>query len=172
MADVEPLVSFLATNTFPFHRRPRVTDEQAREVVLGRRFWSDDSVGIWVEADGERIGVAVVDDLEDVTDGGSPVFDLRFAEARRGRGLGVPVLRALTELVFTRWPDVTRFEGHTREDNLAMRSTFRRAGWVKEGLHRDAWPVAGAPPKSSVAYAMLRRDWQSGTTTPVVWDDL
>ena len=87
--------------------------------MLGGRFWSDDSVGFWVEADGERIGVAVVDDLEDVTDGGSPVFDLRLVEARRGRGLGVPVLRALTELVFTRWPDVTRFEGH------AARTTWR-----------------------------------------------
>ena len=165
-------MSFLATNSSPFHRRPQLTEEQARKVVLGGRFWSADSLGYWVEADGERIGVAVVDDVTDVTEGGSPVFDLCLGEARRGRGVGVPVLSALTDLVFTRWPAVTRFEGHTREDNLAMRSTFRSAGWVKEGLHRDAWPVDGAPPKSSVAYAVLRRDWRSGTTTRVVWDDL
>ena len=100
------------------------------------------------------------------------MFDLRLAAAHRGRGLGESVLRALTDLVFTRWLDLTRFEGHTREDNLAMRATFRRAGWAKEAYHRDGWPVDGAEPMSSVAYAVLRRDWESGTTTPVVWDDL
>jgi hypothetical protein len=139
--DVEPLVEFLAANTFPFHRGPRLTLQQAREVVGAGRFWSGDSVGWWVRADGERIGVAVIDDLEDVADGGNPIFEVRF-------------------------------EGHTRDDNLAMRSTLRRAGWVKEAFHRDAWPVDGGPPRSSVAYAVLRRDWRSGTTTPVVWDDL
>jgi RimJ/RimL family protein N-acetyltransferase len=171
-ADVEALVDFLAANSFPYHRVARTTREQAREVVVGGRLWSADSVGFWVEADGTHIGIAVIDDLTDVADGGNPVFDLRLAEAQRGRGLGVPVLRALTDLVFTRWPDVSRVEGHTREDNAAMRATFRRAGWVKEAFHRDAWPVDGATPKASVAYAVLRRDWISGTTTPVPWDDL
>jgi RimJ/RimL family protein N-acetyltransferase len=114
----------------------------------------------------------VIDDLGDIPSGGNPVFDLRFAEAHRGRRLGVPVLRGLTELVFARWPDVSRFEGHTREDNLAMRATFRRAGWVKEAYHRDGWTVDGAGRLASVGYAVLRRDWESGTTTPVVWDDL
>jgi len=83
---------------------------------------------------------------------------------------GTPVLIGLTDLVFARWPNVTRFEGHTRDDNLAMRATFRGAAWFKEAFHRDAWPVDGATPKSSVAYAVLRRDWETGTTTPIVWD--
>jgi RimJ/RimL family protein N-acetyltransferase len=165
-------VSFLAANTFPFHRRPRLTQEQAREAVLGGRFWSDDSLGVWVHADGACIGIAVIDDLADVAGGGNPVFDVRLAEAHRGRGFGVPVLRALTELVFARWPQVTRFEGHTREDNLPMRATFRDAGWVKEAFNRDGWPVDGASPKSSVAYAVLRRDWESGSITPILWDDV
>jgi RimJ/RimL family protein N-acetyltransferase len=171
-ADVEPLVAFLVANTFPFHGRPRTTEEQAREAVLAGRFWSDDSLGLWIDADGKRIGIAVIDDLADVAAGGNPVFDLRLAEAFRGRGLGVPVLQGLTDLVFARWPNVSRFEGHTREDNLAMRATFRGAGWVKEAFYRDGWPVDGGPPKASVAYAKLRRDWKSGTTTPVLWDDL
>ena len=170
--DVEPLVAFLAANAFPFHSRPRTTEGQAREVVLGGRYWSADALGLWVDADGERIGIAVIDDLGDVATVGNPLFDLRFAETHRGRGLGVPVLRGLTDLVFSRWPGITRFEGHTREDNLAMRATFRGAGWVKEAYHRAAWPVDGAAPKSSVAYSALRRDWEAGTTTPIVWDDL
>ena len=82
------------------------------------------------------------------------------------------MLRGLTELVFLRWPYIARFEGHTREDNMAMRATFRGAGWVKEAFHRDAWPIDHASPRASVAYAVLRRDWESGTTTPVAWDDL
>ena len=36
--DVEPLVEFLAANTFPFHRRPRLTPQQARDVVGAGRF--------------------------------------------------------------------------------------------------------------------------------------
>jgi hypothetical protein len=90
--------------------------------VLGGRFWSDDAVGFWVHAHGVRIGIAVIDDLDDVAIGGNPVSDLRLAQAHRGRGFGVPVLRALTDLVFTRWPTVRRFEGHTR-----ARTTWRGA---------------------------------------------
>jgi len=164
-------VAFLVANAFPFHRQPRWTEEQAREVVLGGRYWSADAVGLWVDADGERVGIAVIDDLTDVAQDGNPVFDVRLAEDHRGRDLGVPVLRGLTDLVFSRWPAITRFEGQTRDDNLAMRATFRRAGWVKEAYYRDGWPVHGAAPKSSVAYATLRRDWESGTITPVLWDD-
>lgn len=136
------------------------------------RFRSNDSVGFWIDADRRRIGIAVIDDLNDIDGGGNPVFDLRLGEAHRGHGrLGVPVLTALTDLVFARWPNISRFEGHTREDNLAMRATFRGAGWVKEAFYRDAWPIDGAPPKSAVAYAVLRRDWESDAVTPVVWDD-
>ena len=140
--------------------------------MLGGRYWSAEALGLWVDADGERIGIAVIDDLDDVAHGGNPQFDLRLAETHRGRGLGVPVLRGLTDLAFSRWPEIARFEGHTREDNLAMRATFRGAGWVKEGYYRAAWPVDGAAPRSSVAYSALRRDWEAGTTTPIVWDDL
>lgn len=37
VADVEPLITFLATNACPFHRPPRLTPEQARDFVLGGR---------------------------------------------------------------------------------------------------------------------------------------
>lgn len=80
-------------------------------------------------------------------------------------------MRALTELVLTRRRDVTRFEGHTREGNLTKRSTFRRAGWVKEAFYRNRWRVDGAMPKSSLAYAVLRGDWESVMIMPVLWDD-
>jgi RimJ/RimL family protein N-acetyltransferase len=170
--DAEALVAFLTANTFPFHVRPRPTEAEAREVVGKGRFWSDDSAGFWIDANRERIGIATLDDLHELARGGNPVFDLRFAEPHRGHRLGAPVLRELTALTFTRFPRIGRFEGHTREDNVPMRRTFLRAGFVKEGHYRDAWPVDGEPPKACVIYAILRRDWEAGATTLVPWDDL
>ena len=89
----------------------------------------------------------------------------------RGRGLGLDVLSAATDFVFTSLSAVNRFEGHTREDDIAMRKTFVRTGWVQEAYYRDGWPVEGRRPLASVAYAMLREDWPAGTVTPVPWDD-
>lgn len=68
---------------------------------------------------------------------------------------------------FTSHPGVTRIEGQTREDNIAMRRTFARCGWVHEAHYRDGWPVEGAEPLAALAYSVLRRDWSSGTTTPL-----
>lgn len=109
--------------------------------------------------------------LEDLTDP-TPLFDLRLTEAHRGKGLAAPILTALTAHVFSTLPEVDRFEGQTRDDNFPMRRTFQRAGWVKEAHYRRGWPVDGAEPRASVAYAILRQDWENGTTTPVPWDDL
>lgn len=67
--------------------------------------------------------------------------------------------------------DVDRFEGHTRDDNIAMRSTFIRAGWSKEAHYRRAWPVSGQRPRDSIAYAILREEWNSGTSVDVRWHD-
>lgn len=64
-------------------------------------------------------------------------------------------------------PDVTRFEGQTREDNLAMRRIFVSCGWVKETHYREAWPVEGRDPVASVGYGILRRDWETGRVTQV-----
>lgn len=66
---------------------------------------------------------------------------------------------------------MNRFEGQTREDNMAMRKTFLRAGFIKEAHYREGWPVPGGKPVASVACAILRHDWQSGTTKRFEWDD-
>jgi RimJ/RimL family protein N-acetyltransferase len=85
---------------------------------------------------------------------------------------GAEVLKALTTHVFTTMLAVNRFEGQTREDNVAMRKTFVRTGFVKEAHYREVWPVENGPALASVAYSILRRDWQTGRTTPVAWTDL
>ena len=167
-ADRAALVDLLTGNHFPFHVVPCPAREAVERAIDAGRYDDDDHAGFWIDVTGHgRVGLAVLEDLTD----DAPLFDLRLAEAFRGRGLAAPVLRALTEHVFTTLPRVDRFEGQTREDNVAMRRTFRRCQFVKEAHYRDGWPVEGGAPVASVAYAILRRDWSSGTTTPVPWDD-
>lgn len=166
-ADREALVAFLTAGPWPFHVRTWPTREQVQDDVDGGRY-DEDAEALWVLADGERVGLGVLEDLADDT----PVLDLRLAPAARGRGLGLPALRALTDHLFATQPAARRFEAQTREDNVAMRRVLLRAGFVKEAHFREGWPFEGGPPLASVAYAVLRRDWESGTTTPVVWDDL
>jgi RimJ/RimL family protein N-acetyltransferase len=161
------LVTFLTAHTWPFHVVTRPTPDVVAAALERGRFNDEDHAAFWVDSDEEgRLGLVVLEDLTDET----PLFDLRLAEEHRGRGLGAVVLRALTDHVFTTL-DVHRLEGQTREDNRAMRRTFVRAGYVKEAHYREGWPVEGGTPVASVAYAVLRRDWQHGTTTPVPWDE-
>ncbi|PSL37901.1 RimJ/RimL family protein N-acetyltransferase [Labedella gwakjiensis] len=166
-ADDDALVDFISAHEYPFHMTTRPTADDVRSRIASGSFDAPEHAAYWVVADGRRVGVATLEDLED----DAPLFDLRLANDARGRGLGVPTLQALTREVFERFPAVNRFEGQTREDNIPMRRTFLRAGWVKEAHYRDGWPVAGGDPVASVAYAILRRDWETGKTTPVPWDD-
>ncbi len=165
-ADRDDLLAFLTTEEFPFHVRRTIAPADAARAVDAGAFRDDDHDSWWLEHDLlGRIGMVRLEDLADPV----PLFDLRIAGGSRGRGLGVPALRATTAHVFTTMPAVTRFEGQTREDNTAMRRVFDRAGWVQEAHYREAWPVEGGAPVGSVGYGMLRRDWETGTTTPVPW---
>ncbi|MET4002283.1 RimJ/RimL family protein N-acetyltransferase [Arthrobacter sp. UYCu511] len=110
--------------------------------------------------------------LEDLKEGAAPLFDLRLDESQRGKGLGLAVLRALCKLVFTSMPETVRFEGQTREDNIAMRKTFIRAGFLKEAHYRLAWPTNSGGHVAAIAYAILRQDWESGTVTEFDWEDI
>lgn len=167
-ADADDLRAFLTSNAFPFHMRPRPTAADVDARIADGDFAGPEHEALWIDAEGHgRVGLVVLDDLEDP----GVLFDLRLAEASRGRGLGVPVVRALTAHVFGAHTHVTRLEAQTRDDNRAMRRVLVRAGFVKEAHYRDGWPVAGAEPRASVGYAILRRDHETGTTTPVPDDD-
>jgi hypothetical protein len=67
--------------------------------------------------------------------------------------------------------DVDRLEGTTRQDNVAMRRTFRAVGFVKEAHYGCGWPARDGRLLDAVGYALLRTDWREGTTTLVDWDD-
>jgi RimJ/RimL family protein N-acetyltransferase len=166
--DREDLLDFLTSHSFPFHVMVRRSREEVAAAIDDGAYENDETQTFWVEhAELGRIGLLRLEDLEDPT----PMLDLRLAEEFRGRGLGSEALGAATRHVFEHFTEVTRFEGQTREDNLAMRRTFLRCGWVKEAHYRESWPIEGGAPLASVAYAILRRDWETGTVTPVPWEE-
>lgn len=167
-ADTEAIIGFLSSNRFLFHVDPAPTAEKVRAGVENGRFWNEESQGYWIDDDGVQLGMAVLQDLQDDT----PMFDLRLEESRRGQGKGAGVVSALCDMVFNSMPGILRFEGQTREDNIAMRKTFLRAGFIKEAHYRLGWPTHDGGHVASVAYGILRQDWESGTTTAIEWDDI
>lgn len=168
-ADRAALLDFMTSHHFPFHVRSRLSVMDVEEMIDDGDFHDAEHESHWlIHREHVRIGLVRLEDLEDPT----PLFDLRLATSWRGQGLGEQALTAITSYVFGRFGEVTRFEGQTREDNVAMRKVFERCGWLKEAHYRESWPVAGAPPVASVAYAILRRDWETGTTTTFEWNDL
>ena len=167
-ADRGAFTRFLTRDRFPFHAVAEPSEPEVAAQIDAGSFERDRSL-FWVDDEEHgRIGIAIVENPTSA----APAFDLRLAGRYRGRGLGTPIVRALTTLVFETNPDAVRLEGQTREDNLAMRTTFLRSGFVKEAHRREGWPVEGGEALAAVAYAILRRDWVSGTTTTFVWEDL
>ena len=167
-SDRTALTDFLASNEWPFHVGTRPSRDEIARAIQSGRYRDDENDTLWVDHDVQgRIGIVRCEDLPD-----SPMLDLRLRESARGHGLGVGVLREATRHVFTAYPDVTRIEATTRQDNIAMRKSFERCGWVKECHYRQAWPAADGRLLDSVGYAVLRDDFESGRTTPVCWNDL
>ncbi|MCI0158006.1 GNAT family N-acetyltransferase [Leifsonia shinshuensis] len=169
VADAAELIALLSTNRFPFHSSVQPTREEVARRVARGDFSGPANEAYWIQdasiGEGHRVGLIV---FEEITDG-TPLIDLRIAEAHRGRGLGRAALRLATATVFRAHPELNRIEGNTRIDNAAMRRVFTAAGYVKEAHYREGWPVAGKPPLDAVAYAILRSDWTEGTITPVPW---
>ena len=92
--DDEELVKFLTTNSFPYHRITAPSQEMVRQLIVDGRFEADGVCTYWVFGDNQRLGLVILERLQS----GCPTFDLRLVEEARGRGSGVPVLRALTGL--------------------------------------------------------------------------
>ncbi|MFJ9595408.1 GNAT family N-acetyltransferase [Streptomyces virginiae] len=163
----DALVAFLTADTWPFHGTAVVDAEQARRWVAEGRFDGDDTRTFWIGDGDDTLGLVRLTDLGD----GTPVFDLRIRTRYRGRGVGGHALAWLTAYLFAEFPRILRIEGTTRQDNAAMRRTFRRCGYVKEAHYRDGWPGTDGTLHDAVGYAVLRRDWLTGTTTPPAWHD-
>lgn len=165
-SDSEDLVRFLTSNRFPFHvvEEPDAADARAR--VASGLFSRPENAAYWIESDGARVGFLNFQELLD----GTPMIDMRLEEQRRGQGIGTLALGMGTSQIFAEHPAINRIEGNTRADNRAMRKVFGENRYVKEAHYRDGWTVTGAEPVDSVAYAIIRRDWVTGSITPVDWN--
>lgn len=166
-SDREALIEFFTSNTFPFHVRSAAwTRIQVERHIDAGSFGNDDTVAYWLDDDVMgRVGYLRIEDLLDDT----PMIDLRLGNDFRGRGLGVESLLAAAELLFATTA-ARRFEGQTRDDNAAMRAVFERAGWTKEAHYRRAWPTADGHARDTVAYALLREEWESGISVGFLGD--
>ena len=93
-------------------------------------------------------------DLEYVDDG-SPQFDLRIKLAYLSQDNG------------KKYPFRNIIDGNTRSDNARMSHLFRACGFVKEGYFREGRSVENGRRLDTVYFGILRRDWETGTTTTV-----
>ncbi|HEY0603692.1 MAG TPA: GNAT family N-acetyltransferase [Herpetosiphonaceae bacterium] len=166
--EADALIDLITSETWDYFVHTNPTPEVVRD-WLARGWYSGDDNLVWwiVGVSGERAGIVRMHDLLDPT----PQLDFRIRAQYRGQGIGVQALRWATEYLFTTLPEIQRIEGNTRQDNLAMRKTFRRCGYVKEAHYRSAWPTLDGARFDTIGYAILRQDWQSGTSTAVAWDD-
>jgi RimJ/RimL family protein N-acetyltransferase len=166
--DREAVIDLLTTERWPHRVQETIGEADVLAELERGEFGGKDDLTLMIELDGEVVGLVRAENLAD--DRRDPELDFRLRERVRGRGIGPAALSRITEEVFTRYPGKDRIEGQTREDNVAMRKVFVRGGYVQEAVYRRAWPAAGGEMKDGIGYAILRSDWESGTTTPLRWD--
>jgi RimJ/RimL family protein N-acetyltransferase len=163
--DEPALVTFLSSNTFPFHTSPEPSAAEAQARIDHGSFRLPDKEVYWITDDGDRVGFVSFQEMSDE----APVLDLRLSQRARGRGVGTQALRQATTAVFTAHPAINRIEGVTRHDNIAMRTVFANCGYVLEAHYRQAWPGPSGIPTDATGYAIIRHDWQTGQITPIGW---
>jgi RimJ/RimL family protein N-acetyltransferase len=169
-AEAALLAEFLTTEDWPYHGSGAPGAAQIRQQAAAGLYDNDRTRTFWIvtgAGTGTEAGLIRLMDLGDDT----PLFDLRIRAAYRGAGLGARALRWLTGYLFTEFPGIRRIEGTTRQDNHAMRRTFRTCGYVKEAHYRQAWPAPGGTVHDAVGYAIVRSDWQARTITQPEWAD-
>ena len=160
MEEQEQLIHFMTTNSWPYHGNSHPGRHLIEKAIEEGGYESDEVKTFWVEIEnGDKVGIVKIYDLADEI----PLFDLRIADMSRGNGYGPKALRLVAEYVFGLPNKKIRLEGHTRQDNLAMRKTFERAGFVKEAHLRKAW---FSPKENSyydaVTYGITREDFYGG----------
>ncbi len=165
----EQLIHFLMTNTWPYHGDSNPARHLIEKTIEDGGYQSDEVKTFWVKNEKqEKVGIVKLYDLHDEI----PMFDLRVADLYRGSGYGPDALKLVVDYVFGLSQKKIRLEGHTRQDNLAMRKTFERAGFVKEAQLRKAWfsPKEDAY-YDAVTYGITREDYLDGVITPVIWEE-
>ncbi|MGE0172539.1 MAG: GNAT family N-acetyltransferase [Oligoflexales bacterium] len=160
------LAEWLSSGTWPFFTHATTTREQVMDRIKCGEMFNDSRENFWIDLEATpRVGLLEITDL----DSHAPMFSLRFKTQYRRKGIGKKVVPMLVDYVFKTYSDKNRIEAQTREDNVAMRKVFGASLFVKEAYYREAYPVPDSSPVASIAYGILRKDWETGITTPVRW---
>lgn len=154
-ADSDAVALFLSSNLWPFHNPSALSVDAAANVQIA----SESVESYWILDGGSTVGVVRLFDLDDIDRDGSPLFDLRIADERRGRGIGTDTVNWLTAHLFVAHSALHRIEATTRSDNVAMRRVLERCRYVAEGEFREAWTNEDGTRSNTSAYAILRSDW-------------
>jgi RimJ/RimL family protein N-acetyltransferase len=126
--------------------------------VDAMEFDGPDVASHWIQEDGTTVGLVRHLDLGDIG-AGAPLFDLRIAGARRGRGIGSLATRWTVDHLFTDHPELHRIEANTRHDNAAMQRVLSREGFTFEGRLRDSWRSDQGQWFDTMIYGILRAEW-------------
>jgi RimJ/RimL family protein N-acetyltransferase len=167
--DLERAVELLVADEWPYHVEPRPTAAVARRLVTpdaAQRSHLLVDGSLADDPGGGVVGVVRLIDLDDIPDG-APLFDLRIATTRRGRGYGRAAVDWLTEHLFSLDPGLHRIEATTRADNVAMRTVLEWCGWTLEGRFREAWPGPAGGRYDALAYGVLRTDRRGRSDRPI-----
>ena len=166
------LIRFLSADEWPYHVHRQLSEAKVHEMLETGEFTGRNHECFWIsQLPARKIGLLRLFDLHDIADGGYPLFDLRMRSFCRGKGIGRLAVQWLTSYLFEKYQSLERIVGTTRADNLPMRKIFRHCGFVKEGHFRRAWADQEGRNFDTVRYSILRDDWRSGRTTPVIWND-
>lgn len=166
-ADADFLAKWLSSDTWPFFLGDTPKIEEVLKRIEEGAFFGEGDLNFWIlNPAQEPIGLIEIYQLDDL----APMFSIRFKAEFRGKGLGKPTLDWLSSYIFENYPDKRRIEGQTREDNVPMRKVFNKCGYAKEAYYRSASPTGNGGRVASIAYGILREDWQSGHVTPVQWE--
>ena len=168
--DDEALIAILTGEAWPLRAKKTFTRSEVLESIADGEYGTGNDLSFLIESNERDVGLVRLEDVAD--EGVDPALDIRILERWRGRGMGLAAVRFITDEFFKRHSDRWRVEGQTRRDNVAMRRTFARAGWVKEAVYRQAWPPDDDGNRlDGLGYAVLRGDWEKSTTTPVDFSD-
>lgn len=162
------LIEWLSTESWPYHVIRQPDPDSIKTWIDEGKFNGKDVQSLWIVSDKhEKIGLLRIQEI----DSPEPVFDLRLRSQARGQGIGKQAVTWMCKHVFTTMPHIRRCGGYTREDNIAMRKTFRYSGFVKEAHYRKSWPDEAGNYLDSIYYGLTKDDWSEKKVTPVNWYD-
>ncbi len=124
--------------------------------------WGEDGLDFAIEFDGQLAGA--VQALGGYYHLPPNVYELGiefYDESARGHGLGTEVLALFIPRLFE--DGAMRLQGHTHIENVPMIRLFDRFGFVREGLLRNYWRLAGRSGNVAL-YGLLSEDQASVPT--------